>query len=153
MMPRHRNRRFGRGRQTSLENSPPSHSFVTGKQFSEASVAEITAVDSLGNTVLHAAAKLDDPRRIVAAMHNIPVTARASFANTQTRPDAGRSGRRTALHEAALRGHAKVALILLVHGARLDIRDGHGRTFLEIWARMGHPTAAMRDALALLGFQ
>lgn len=153
MMPRHRNRRFGQGRQPSPQDSPPSHAFINGKQFSDASVAEVTAADSLGHTVLHVAAKLGDPRRIVAAMHRIPVTARAAFANTQTRPDAGRSGLRTALHEAALRGNAKVALILLVHGARLDIRDGHGRTPLEIWARMGHPTAAMRDALALLGFK
>ena len=152
-MPGHRNRRFGQGRQTARERLPASHLFVSGKEFGDASVAEITEVDSLGHTVLHVAARRDDPRRIVAAMHQIPVTARAAFANTQTRPDAGRSGLRTALHEAALRGNAKVALLLLVHGARLDIRDGHGRTPLEIWARMGHPTAEMRDALALLGFK
>ena len=152
-MPGHRNRRFGQGRRGLLASRPPSHSFVSGNEFRDASVAEVAAADSLGNTVLHVAARLDDPRRIVAAMHKIPVTARAAFANTQTRPDAGRSGLRTALHEAALRGNAKVALLLLVHGARLDVRDSHGRTPLEIWARMGHPTAAMRDALALLGFQ
>jgi hypothetical protein len=42
-------------------------------------------------------------------------------------------------------------MCLLLHGARLDIRDGHGRTSLEIWARMGHPAAEIASIIALLG--
>lgn len=107
--------------------------------------------DELGRTVLHVAAQRNNPRIIMAAMQRVPLLARASFANAQTESDAGSSGRRTALHEAALRGNAKVIMCLLIHGARFDIRDGHGRTPLDIWERMRYPAGKLRAALSLLG--
>jgi len=87
----------------------------------------------------------------MAAMQRVPLTARSAFANIQTKSEAGRSGCRTALHEAALRGHAKVALCLLIHGASLHVRDSHGRTPLDIWEHMRHPAAQLQAALELLG--
>lgn len=145
------NRRFGRGRRTACGKCPPSHAFDTIGEFNAATPAEITAADSLGATVLHKAARGGNPKVIVAALQRIPVSAREAFVNAQTASNAGRTGCRTALHEAALRGNVRTAMCLLLHGARLDIRDGHGRTSLEIWARMGHPISEISAVIALFG--
>lgn len=145
------NRRFGRGRRTLCRKCPPSHFFDTVCEFNTATPAEISATDDLGATVLHKAARGGNAKVIMAALQRVPVSAREAFANAQTAPNAGRTGRRTALHEAALRGNVRAVMCLLLHGARLDIRDGHGRTSLEIWARMGHPAAEIASIIALLG--
>lgn len=116
-----------------------------------ATPAEIAAVDDMGATVLHKATREGNLKIIMVALQRMPISARAAFANAQTYSNAGRSGFRTALHEAALRGNVKAATLLLLHGARLDLRDGHGRTALEIWARMGHPVTEISSVISLLG--
>ena len=145
------NRRFGQGRRMSCGKRPPSHAFSTICDFNAASVADIVATDDLGATVLHKASREGNLKVLMAALHRVPVSARAAFANARTKPDAGRTGLRTALHEAALRGDTRTATCLLVHGARLNLRDGHGRTALEIWARMGHPVTEISSVISLLG--
>jgi ankyrin repeat protein len=125
--------------------------FNTAREFDMASPAEIAAIDDLGATVLHKATREGNLKIIMAVLQRMPVSARASFANVQTYSNAGRSGLRSALHEAALRGNVRAATSLLIHGARLDLRDGHGRTPLEIWARMGHPIADISSVISLLG--
>ena len=145
------NRRFGQGRRTSCGKPPPSHAFRTICDFDAAAPADIVAADDLGATVLHKASREGNLKVLMAALQRVPVSARAVFANARTTPDAGRTGLRTALHEAALRGDTRAATCLLVHGARLDLRDGHGRTALEIWARMGHPVTEISSVISLLG--
>ena len=146
-----RNRRFGRGRRTACGKAPPSHAFDTVAEFDAANYREIVATDTLGNTVLHRATQRGNLKAVIAALHRVPISGRAAFANAQTHPSSGRTGCRTALHEAALRGNVRIATCLLMHGARIDVRDGHGRTPFEIWARMGHPVAEISSLLALLG--
>lgn len=132
-------------------NKPVSHSFNTPADFGAATLADIIAADELGNTVLHAATRRREYKKLIAALQRVPPELRSMFVNSQTHSDAGRTGRRTALHEAALRGDVKAATFLLMHGARIDIRDGHGRTALEIWARMRHPIGELCSVISLMG--
>lgn len=46
--------------------------------------------------------------------------------------------RKSALHIAAEKGHYRVAAVLIAEGANINIRDGNGRTPLELAKANGH---------------
>lgn len=151
MASRKENRRFGSGRLLVCTRRSVLHTHRLDEVASTVPLLRLMSLDSFGRTVIHSAVQRNDLQSVMKVMHRIPVTMRSSFVNSQTKPDSGRSGKRTALHEAALRGNARMYLALIVHGADPILRDGHGRTAFDIWTKMKYPVHKLKLALAAIG--
>lgn len=145
------NRRFGSGRMRVCTRRSILHTPRLEEVALTVPLLRLMSLDSFGRTVIHSAVQRNDLQSVMKVMHRIPVTMRSSFVNSRTRPNSGRSGNRTALHEAALRGNARLYLALIVHGADPTLRDGHGRTAFDIWTKMKYPVHKLRLALAAIG--
>ena len=91
---------------------------------------------------LAAGAEDDASRRLVAAAGRGDVSGLLALLRDGADPDRGDAGGWTALHEAALAGHAAVARALLEHGASPDLRARLRGTALDVAETSGRPELA-----------
>lgn len=94
--------------------------------------ADPNAVDDSGRTPLH-----------YAAIGGLESLAEALLAAGADPNMVEVRHRQTALHSCATHGHPSLAKLLVDHGARTDLRDAHGNTFMDIATAIGTSISPM----------